>query len=175
LSDKPGGKNYLYKNSLMSKEGSETKWFFAAVIFVLFYCGFLFAFKIKLIAVETKWSVSIIKPENGQIIAIGLLTVLFHFAFCGLYFFSTAGRWQQVAAILSGVLITGGILYGFKLWYNAITNNPFFQPDGRLPWYAGESNKFLLAHSPFILFLVFVCAIRTTMMVRNRINSQIDR
>ena len=92
---------------------------------MLLYCGFLFAFRLVLLDVEQERGISILKPELVQILVMGLLILLYHFCFAGLYFFSMGRPWQKLAAVIIAMIIAGSLLYGFNEWYQAV-KNPFF-------------------------------------------------
>jgi len=149
------------------QQRAEAKWFVYMVVFLVVYCGFLFAFRAALVNVEAKTQLSLFKPEPAQIAVMAWLILLFHFSFIGLYSFSLGGRWQRMATVIVCLLITGAVLYGFNEWFKA-TSNPFFQfaNTGALPWYAREKPKFLIANLPLVVFIVFVFVFRIFMIFK---------
>lgn len=157
----------------MLNSRTETRWFFAMMAFLIFYCGFLFAFRGLLLNVEEDKQVSIFKPETVQIFIMGVLIILYHFCFLGLYVFSKGSQWQRIAAVAISLLVTGSLLYGFNEWYG-VTSEPFFQfsNTGKLPWYAKEKTKFLISNSPLILFLLIVFILRILMIYRGESTSE---
>lgn len=150
----------------MFSKPKESTWFLYSLVFLIGYCSFLFIFRNILLSIESE-DQTILKPEVNQIIAIGLFMLLYYFAFLGLYSFSFTGKWQNISAIVLSLIIVGSILYGFKKWYDLIADNPFlsFTQSANLPWYANEKNKFLIANSPLILFLISIFIIRLLLML----------
>jgi hypothetical protein len=150
----------------MADKRKESTWFTASILFLVVYCVFLFLFRAALVNIETENN-NVLKPEVGQIIVIGFLILLYHFAFLGIYVFSLLGQWQNRSALMISILITGGLFYGFNKWYHLVVNNPFlsFNNYKTLPWYAQESTKFLIANAPLVLFFATVFVLRTRAMV----------
>ena len=153
----------------MFNKPKESIWFLYSIVFLIGYCCFLFIFRNILITLESE-NQTILKPEISQIIVVGLFIVLYYFAFSGLYSFSLAGRWQNISAVILAFIITGSILYGFKKWHDLITNNPFlsFTQPASLPWYANEKNKFLIANSPLIVFIISIFVFRLLLMLNGK-------
>ena len=149
---------------------TEIKWFAFAIIFLVLYCSFLFGFRSILIRLEDG-NETILKPELSQIIAIALLILIYHFSYMGLYAFSGLGRWPGIIAALLAVVINLLILYGFKLWFDAITQNAFLFSTQKLPWYATEKTKFMISNIPLILFFITVFAFRLIAIVQRKFST----
>ena len=159
----------MANNKLLDKR-TEIKWFAIAIIFLVLYCSFLFAFRSVLIKLEDG-NETILKPEPPQIIAIALLILLYHLSYVGLYGFSGLGKWPCIIAVLLAVVINLLILYGIKLWFDAITRNTFLFSSQKLPWYAVEKNKFLIANVPLILFFISVLVFRLIAIGQRKFSS----
>ena len=151
----------------MPHKWTERKWFFAAIVFLLFYCGFLVVFRSILNGVEEKNSISIFKPEPAQITGMGLLILLYHFFFLGLYTFSIGGRWQKSTAFVVALLVISSVLFIFLNWYHAVAH-PYLRitDTTKLPWYAQERAKFLMANIPLLVFFVLVFILRLLMIYK---------
>lgn len=148
----------MMNNNILDKR-IEIKWFTVAIIFLMLYCGFLFGFRSVLIKLDGG-NETILKPEPGQIVAIALLILIYHFAYVGLYAFSGLGKWPCIISSLFAVIINLVILYGFKLWFDAITGNAFLYSSQILPWYAVERTKFMIANVPLLLFFIYIFVFR---------------
>lgn len=153
---------------MVLKKQTETRWFTAVVIFLFVYCGLLFFFRSVLLKLETG-NGSVLKPEPGQILAVGFLILVYHLSYLGLYAFSALGNRQKAMASFLAVVINLTLLYGFKLWFDAISENPFLSlTDRKLPWYAEEKTKFLLSNGPLLLFFIIVFAFRLIAIAQRR-------
>jgi hypothetical protein len=161
---------YLQK---MLHHRAETKGFFIMLAFLSFYCMYLFVFRRVLIDVEESYGVNLFKPEPAQAFVIILLVLLYHFCFVGLYYFSQGDQWLKFAAVVIGMAVAGGLLYGFSEWYR-VTSEPFFQfgIPGNLPWYAREKEKFLITNIPLVLFILYIFAFRIVMIFRTKDSSK---
>lgn len=159
----------MENNKLLNKR-TEIKWLAMAIIFLVLYCSFLFCFRSVLIKLEDG-NETILKPEQSQIIAIGLLILIYHLSYVGLYAFSGLGRWPGIIAALLAVVINIAILYGFKLWFDAITRNAFLFSTKKLPWYAAEKTKFMISNVPLILFFITVFAFRFISIVQRKFST----
>lgn len=149
----------------------EAKWFLGTLLFLVLYCTFLLCCRVVLTRLENAHR-TILKPEYSQIVIVGLIILLYHFSFIGLYVFSLLGKAFKTCTLVLGLLITGSILYGFSQWYSAIAHNPFIgigQPI-ILPWYAREKTKFLIVNGPLILFFISIFVRRTFMIGKHRIS-----
>ena len=155
---------YLYSKKMESSR-TETNWFFAMLAFLIFYGFYLFVFREVLVGVENGNEFRIFKPEPVQIFIMSLLIVLYYFCFLGLYTFSKGSRWQKNVAVITGLLITGSLLYGFHQWYLAAAH-PFIRLEN-LPWYAKEQTKFLIANIPILIFFIAVFIFRILMMFQS--------
>ena len=149
----------------------EMKWFVGSLVFTIVYCSYLFFF-LGLLANLEKYPGEILKPEPGQIIAIGLLILIYHFAFAGLFAFSLLGKMQASIGIFFSLLIHAALLYGLKFWYEAVAEGVlvFFGNQKSLPWYAEEKNKFLLAHIPLGCYFIVVFIFRLTGIIKKMQN-----
>jgi hypothetical protein len=149
----------------MQNNRTEARSFILTLAFLVFYCVYLFIFRGLLLGVEKDLRIDIFKPEPVQFFVMGLLILMYHFCFAGLYFFSINSKWQRMAAVAIALLTTGSLMYGFREWYR-VTSEPFFflNTIEKLPWYAEEKSKFLIANIPLILFLLTVFVFRIMMM-----------
>jgi hypothetical protein len=145
---------------------TEARWFSGMLAFLIFFCVYLFVFRGLLLGVEQSYQLDIFKPELGLVAAMVVLVLLYHFCFAGLYFFSQGGQWQKLTAVAVGLLVTGGLLYGFGEWYRLTSKSLFLfsNNDNLLPLYAREKAKFLITNIPLILFLLTVFVFRIMMM-----------
>lgn len=157
----------------MLQKEVESRWTMSVLIFTIVYCGMLFLFRYLLVQLEINGG-SILKPEPAQIIAIGLLIILYHFAFVGLYLFAHFGPWQKIVSLILSIIIISSLLYAMKELYKVIVNNPFlsFTSTGALPWYAQEKVKFLLANSPLIFFFITVFILRFLMLAKPSLHAE---
>ena len=148
----------------------ETRLLIASLLFTVLYCVYLF-FVRNLLATLEKNPGEILKPEQGQIIAVGLLIIIYHFAFTGLFAFGSLGRLQAFITIFFSVAIHAGLLYGFKLWYDAIVEGVliFLGNQQSLPWYADEKNKFLLVNVPLIFYFTIIFMYRILRLTKKQI------
>jgi hypothetical protein len=154
----------MINNAILDKR-TELKWFTIAIIFLTLYCGFLFGFRSVLEQLENG-NQTILKPEPGQIIAIGFLILIYHLSYVGLYAFSGLGKMPGMMAALLAVSINLVLLYGFKIWFDAIAGNTFLFSSQKLPWYAEEKIKFIIANGPLLLFFISVFAFRLIAIVQ---------
>src|SRR5690349_17344826 len=99
----------MINNGVLNKR-TELKWFSVSIIFLAIYCGFLFGFRSLLHNLENG-SETILKPEPGQIIAIGFLILIYHFSYVGLYSFSGLGKLPGAVAALLAIIINLALLY----------------------------------------------------------------
>lgn len=155
--------NFFYStkmanNTILDKR-TEIKWLATAIVFLVLYCGFLFFFRSVLMKLENG-NGTILKPEPGQIIAMGLLILVYHLSYAGLYAFSGLGKLPAIMAALLAVFINLAFMYGFKLWFDAIAGNIFLLSIQKLPWYAQEKTKFIIANAPLLLYFISVFAFR---------------
>ncbi len=144
---------------------TETRGFIGAILFILCYAGWLFVLRHLLLRLEGEGS-SILKPEPGQIVAVALIALMYYCCYLGLHAFSRFGNPQRLLAASLALLIHLGFLYGFKLWFDAIANNPFLSFNPATAWYANEQVKFWLANGPLLLFFLLVFILRLFALLR---------
>jgi hypothetical protein len=149
----------------MLNKKTEQKSFLALMLFLVFYCLFLLFFRNLLLNLE-KQAGPILKPEGFHIAILSFLILLYYFFFLGIYVFSTLGTMQKVYSSCLAVLIVLGILFGFKQWYTAVSENPFLSIGNsqNLPWYAEEHTKYFIANTPILLFFITVFIYRFLMI-----------
>ena len=145
-------------NGILNKR-TELKSFAVSVVFLILYCCFLFGFRSVLQQLDNG-NETILKPQPAQILAIGFLVLIYHFSYVGLYTFSGLGKIPGLMAALLAIFINLALLYAFKLWYDAITGNPFLFSIQKLPWYAEEKAKFIIANAPLLVFFIYVFVFR---------------
>src|SRR5213082_360917 len=147
-------------NKPLLDKRTETTGLIISVVFLLVYCSYLFFFRSALLQLEGS-NGSILKPEPGQIVAVGFIVLIYHLSYLGLYAFSAFGKAQQTVSSILALLLNFTLLYAFKIWFDAISSNPFLSNTAQtLPWYAKEQDKFLLVNGPLLFFIIAVFVLR---------------